>query len=118
MQSDDVALGLPKPGVVVTWFVTVFRTSVVYGPADAAIIDLFVWPTYRRRGYVTLLESKISDRAALRGAGELNIVVLDADVIKGRAAAVGFLNSRGYNLTEYDNRQLQILGTRAMNSSH
>jgi hypothetical protein len=50
----------------------------------------------------------------LRGVDQLNLIALDADIIKGRSAVVGFLESCGYGLTEYTDRQLQISGVRAL----
>ncbi|MCU1699437.1 MAG: hypothetical protein JWR34_5500 [Mycobacterium sp.] len=94
--------------------VRVAVAMVVYGPTEATIHDLFVWPGYRRLGYASQLESIIGDRARQRGAEQLNLVVLDADMIKGRTPVVRFLESRGYELTEYPDRQLQISGVRAL----
>jgi GNAT superfamily N-acetyltransferase len=89
---------------------------VIYGPAEATIIDLFVWPGYRRLGYARLLEASVADRARRRGVSKLNLMVLDADIVKGRTAAVGLLESCGYDLTEYANQQVQISGVRALDA--
>jgi GNAT superfamily N-acetyltransferase len=90
----------------------VATAMVTYCPGEATIFDLFVWPGYRRGGYGSLLESSVADRARLRGADKLNSAVLNADMVKGGVAAMGFLESRGYSLTEYSDRQLQIFGSR------
>lgn len=92
--------------------VRVAVAMVVYRPEEASIIDLFVWPGYRRLGYASLLESIVADRAQRRGLNRLNLIALDADVVKGRVAAVSFLESRGYALSEYTDQQLQISGVR------
>jgi GNAT superfamily N-acetyltransferase len=55
---------------------------VVYAPMQATIIDLFVWPGYRRRGYASVLEAIVADRAKSHGANHLEAIVLDADVVR------------------------------------
>ena len=82
---------------------------VVYPPAEATIVDLFVWPGYRRCGYPRLLESIIAERAKARGANHLNVIVLDADVARNNVGASELLSSRGYELTEHPDNQVRIV---------
>jgi GNAT superfamily N-acetyltransferase len=89
---------------------------VVYGPAEATIIDLFVWPGYRRRGYASLLESIVAGRAKSRGANHLEAIVLDADVIRGSTRPSQFLRSRGYELTDHPDSQVRVVGRRTLNT--
>ena len=88
---------------------------VVYAPTQATIIDLFVWPGYRRRGYASLLESIVADRAKSHGANHLEAIVLDADVARGSVSASRFLRSCGYELTEHPDAEVRIIGKRALN---
>jgi GNAT superfamily N-acetyltransferase len=89
---------------------------VLYAPTKATVIDLFVWPGYRGRGYAGLLESIIADRAEARGINTLSVIVLDADVARGNVNASQFLRSRGYELTEYPDAQVRIVGERMLNT--
>lgn len=88
---------------------------VTYAPTDATIIDLFVWPGYRRRGYASLLESIVAERAKSRGANHLNAIVLDADVVRSSDGAERFLGSQGYQLTCHPDEQVRISGRRPLN---
>lgn len=101
--------------LVVSRRIRVAVAMVVYAPTEATIIDLFVWPGYRRRGYASLLESIAADRAHVRRASHLNTIVLDADIIRSDVGASQFLISRGYELTEHPDEQARIIGRRTLN---
>lgn len=102
--------------LVTTRRIRVAVAMVVYAPTEATVIDLFVWPGYRRHGYGSLLESIIADRAQLRGINHLNIIVLDADVVRSSVRASRFLTSRGYEFIEHPDEQVRIVGKRMLNT--
>ena len=85
---------------------------VLYEPEEATIMDLFVWPGYRRCRYATLLEETVAQRAALRGIRKLSAIVLDADVIRGAERATQFLASKGYAIQHFENCQVRMQGQR------
>jgi GNAT superfamily N-acetyltransferase len=113
-EAFSLEVGYPAEVLCLTAerYLRVAVAYVIYEPTVTAIIDLFVWPGYRRCGYATLLEAIITRRARMNGSEQLSIIVLDADVVNGRTAAVSFLESCGYEITEYTDHQVQIYGVR------
>jgi len=85
---------------------------VLYEPEEATIMDLFVWPGYRRRGFATILERIVAQRATSRGIRKLSVLVLDADVVRGQERATRFLASRGYAIQHYENCQVRMQAER------
>lgn len=85
---------------------------VLYEPEEAAIMDLFVWPRYRRRGFATILEGIVAQRATSRGIRKLSALVLDADVVRGEERATRFLATMGYAIQHYENCQVRMQAER------
>jgi GNAT superfamily N-acetyltransferase len=113
-ESYSVQDSAPAEVVVLTLSGTirVAVALVIYDPGEATIMDLFVWPTYRQRGYATLLEEAIARRAAVRDAEYLAAVVLDADVVREERRASRFLENRKYAIERHADSQVRIEGRR------
>jgi len=87
---------------------------VLYSSNETYILDLFVWPPYRRSGYGSILEKFIASRGESKGSSYISSIVLEGDVIKGEEAAEGFLIRRGYELAYYEDSQTSISGHRKL----
>ena len=68
-------------------------------PRVSQILELFVWPTFRRMGIGTLLEQVALEAARQSGATKLELVLHEADSVVGtpRAAARHFAASNAYS---------------------
>lgn len=67
-------------------------------PWITEILELFVWPTFRRMGVGSALEELSRGRAQLWQSSELHLMLHEADSVIGplRGAARGFALARGY----------------------
>jgi GNAT superfamily N-acetyltransferase len=85
-------------------------------PFTSEIVDLFVWPPYRRQHYGRVLEKMVSQRARTRGADLIKIAVWQADCAKpeSQERAIGFLQNRKYVIEAVEGRQRAFEGTRAL----
>jgi GNAT superfamily N-acetyltransferase len=68
-------------------------------PRVSTILELFVWPTFRRMGIGTLLEQAAFETAQQSGATQVRIILHEADSVVGapRSAARHFAESRSYS---------------------
>lgn len=84
-------------------------------PATSSLVDLFIWPNYRRVGYGLLLERFAAERSIIAGSSELSIHVWDADAVKGKDRAHAFLKAAGYReIQESADRQYVLFAKRAL----
>lgn len=68
-------------------------------PRTSVLKELFVWPTFRRQGYATKLESAACDLARRRNSARVQILLYEADASpKIRDAAIAFVHRSGYSL--------------------
>jgi GNAT superfamily N-acetyltransferase len=81
---------------------------------DSMIVDLFVWPPYRGRGYGRALESFAARRAEAAGSTNMTACVWDADVVLSERMSVGFLEALGYKIQTFTGRQLFAEGRRPL----
>jgi GNAT superfamily N-acetyltransferase len=82
---------------------------------ESEVIELFIWPPYRRRGYGTRLDEFVAHRATAAASRNVTISVWDADCVAGEDAALGFLTSRGYKVESFEeSAQERHLGTRPL----
>lgn len=107
--SEIVALTLPRN-------IRVAVALLIYEPEEATIMDLFVWPGYRRRGYASMLEEVVAARAIARGARHISAIVLDADVVRDEEASTQFLVKKGYEIERFPGSQVRIQGRRLLGS--
>lgn len=84
-------------------------------PATSSLIDLFVWPNYRRVGYGLILERFAAARSIMAGSSELSIHVWDADTVNGKDRARAFLKAAGYHeIQEFADRQFVLFAKRTL----
>jgi GNAT superfamily N-acetyltransferase len=70
------------------------------------ITELFVWPTFRRRGYGSILESYCTNYAQRMGSTFIEAPLYDMDDLKGAKSPARFFgNKHGYKIIE----QKQVL---------
>jgi len=83
-------------------------------PFTSEIVDLFVWPPYRRQHYGRLLEKIVSQQARDCGADVMKIAIWQADCAKpeSQERAIEFLQNRKYEIEVVDGRQRAFEGTR------
>jgi GNAT superfamily N-acetyltransferase len=79
---------------------------------ESVIKELFVWPSFRRRGYGTILEDAAEQRAAKRGSGRLSIYLHAADALPtNRDAGTEFGSAAGYQWRWRDMRLPNLAAT-------
>jgi GNAT superfamily N-acetyltransferase len=85
-------------------------------PFTSEIVDLFVWPPYRRQRYGRILERVGSQRAQTRGTDVIRIAVWQADCAKpeSQERAISFLRNRKYVIEAAEGRQRAFEGTRSL----
>ncbi len=81
---------------------------------ESVISDLFIWPSYRRRGLGTVLEQFAAERATDSGSRNVIAYVFEADAEKGMLRASGFLESRGYEVAHTSNAQFVARALRSI----
>ena len=79
------------------------------GPSISALSDLFIWPNYRRVGYGLLLECFAAERSVVAGSSRMAIHVWNADTVKGKDRAIGFLRAAGYSEIEESSETQYVL---------
>ena len=84
----------------------------VHDEGRTAVVDLFIWPPYRRQGLGTCLERFAEERAQAHGARELLGYVWEADSIRGLDRAERFLAKSGYQLERATGSEYVVLGRR------
>lgn len=100
------------PRVVVRAGVAVLLLMDDVGKKVSTLTDLYIWPTYRRRGYGVLLERFAAERAAGAGSKRLAVCVWDADCATGKTGATAFLDNLGYAVESYPGAQMVARGIR------
>lgn len=69
-------------------------------PRVSVLKELFVWPSFRRRGYGRLLESVAEERTRRWGSSSLRVLFHEADAMpRNRAAGRLFAGATGYKLS-------------------
>lgn len=68
-------------------------------PRTSVLKELFVWPSFRRKGYGTLLESIATERARRLHSSKVEVLFHEPDAMpRNRAAGRLFAGSTGYTL--------------------
>jgi GNAT superfamily N-acetyltransferase len=81
---------------------------------ESSISDLFIWPPYRRRKLGTLLEQFAANRTIVYGNKRLVAYIWEADAVRGKERAIGFLGSVGYEIAESQGTEYVVRAVRGI----
>ena len=84
---------------------------IVHRPDNSTseLSDLFIWPSYRRKGYGLLLERFAAERATAANSSRLAAYVWNSDAVKGKDRALKFLRTASYSeIEEFTDRQMAV----------
>lgn len=76
----------------------------------AVILDLFVWPNYRRIGYGSDLFRAIVARARKRGCTSVALLSYDADMVMGESRSRGFMTHHLLDIVKDADAQVGLTG--------
>lgn len=87
-------------------------------PPSSYLLDIFIWPIYRRMAYGRMLERFAEERSRVHGASTLGVHVWDADVVNGSERATAFLAACGYTeVAQIEGAQYEFYAERTIDTA-